>query len=86
MDQLLAIRPAARKRFVEFVYIGNLFSPIYKINGPSVEAAERLTGCYQLPDVFADFLAARPNFNSFRRPPVGRIQRTEKSAVRCQAQ
>jgi hypothetical protein len=42
LPAIIAVRPAARNRFVRFVYNRNhVFA--YKIDGPSAEAAEGLT-------------------------------------------
>ena len=54
---IIAVRPAARERFLDLVYSGkHLFA--YKVDGLSAEAAEGLAVRYQPSSLFADFLAA----------------------------
>jgi hypothetical protein len=97
MDELLAIiavRPATRNRFLDFVYNGN--HPFaYKIDGQSAGAAEGLTVCYQPSDLSADFLAAvRTGEGKLdghgdigHRAPPGRANRAgKKSPARGRAQ
>ena len=54
---IIAVRPAARNRFVDFVYNGNHFFA-YEIDSQSAKVADGLTVRYQPSDLFAEFLAA----------------------------
>ena len=54
---IIAGGPAARERFVDFIYNGNhLFAS--KINDQSAEGADGLTVRYQPSNLLANFLAA----------------------------
>jgi hypothetical protein len=54
---IIATRPAARERFLDFIYNGNhLFAS--KIDGQSAEGADGLTVRYQPSNLFANLLAA----------------------------
>jgi hypothetical protein len=54
---IIAARPAARERFLDFIYNGNhLFAS--RIDGQSAEGADGLTVRYQPSNLFANFLAA----------------------------
>jgi hypothetical protein len=54
---IIAVRPAVRERFVDFVYNGkHLFA--YEIDGQPAEGADGLTVRHQPSSLFADFLAA----------------------------